>query len=178
MAKKYQLPNWNKKDSQGICFLGKVKLVDFLKTKIPAKPGKIVDTQGKVLGQHQGTAFYTIGQRHGLNVGGLNAPYYVVKKIKKTNTLVIGLDQAKELFAKKLSVSNLSWVNQAPKIPGNYQAKIRYRQPDQKVRIAAKTKKEIKAVFLEPQRAPALGQSVVFYQGQKVLGGGVIENIA
>jgi len=177
LAKKFRLPNWNKKDSQGICFLGKVKLTDFLKTKIPVKIGKIVDTQGKVLGQHQGTAFYTIGQRHGLNVGGLNAPYYVVKKIRKTNTLVVGLDRTKELFAKTLTVGSLSWVNQAPKIPGNYQAKIRYRQPDQKVRIAAKTKKEIKAVFPKPQRAAALGQSVVFYSGKKVLGGGIINKI-
>ncbi|MBN1779451.1 MAG: tRNA 2-thiouridine(34) synthase MnmA [Candidatus Buchananbacteria bacterium] len=178
LAKKFDLPNWQKKDSQGICFLGQVKLKDFLQSRIPVKKGNIVDKAGKVLGQHDGTAFYTIGQRHGLKIGGSDQPYYVVSKDEQTNTVVVskGNDNL-DLREGKLVAVDLSWVNEVPKLPLNCLAKIRYRQPDQKVQIQSFEKNKILATFDQPQRAITLGQSIVFYDKNRVLGGGVIDRV-
>ena len=176
LAKKYHLPNWDKKDSQGICFLGQVKLRDFLKTRIPVKQGNIVDTEGEIVGQHEGTAFYTIGQRQGLNIGGAGEPYYVVSKDAKTNTLVVSQKSTeKESAAETLLATEITWVGQPPKLPLSCSTKIRYRQPDQKVTIKLKNAKTLTVEFDQKQRAITPGQSVVFYQSQQVLGGGVIQ---
>lgn len=175
LAKKAGLANWDKKDSQGICFLGQVKLADFLKTRIPVKTGKIVNQAGTVLGQHEGTEFYTIGQRHGLKIGGAGLPYYVIAKDEQTNTLIVSQGgQNINLQANQLEASNQTWIGQAPKLPLTCQAKIRYRQADQKVTIEM-TNDKILATFKTPQRAVTPGQSIVFYQGKQVLGGAVVD---
>jgi len=177
LAKKYRLPNWDKKDSQGICFLGAVKLRDFLQTRIPIKWGNIVDTAGKIVGEHEGTAFYTIGQRQGLKIGGAGQPYYVVAKNHQTNTIIVSRADSEALLASTLEAGDLTWVHEMPKLPLRCHAKIRYRQPDQRVTVSRGGDGTLTVNFAKPQRAATVGQSVVFYRGKQVLGGGVVERV-
>ncbi|MBI4225377.1 MAG: tRNA 2-thiouridine(34) synthase MnmA [Candidatus Sungbacteria bacterium] len=186
MAKKIGLPNADKPDSQGICFIGEIDMAEFLKKYIPVKSGPVVTTAGKVVGEHEGLSFYTIGQRHGIEIGG-GIPYYVAEKNAKTNTLVVseGPYDAK-LFSNELEVIGANWISgKEPKLPLKCMARIRYRQPLQKAQItkhaARNTKKETMSRdmfyavrFEEPQRAVTPGQSVVFYLGDEMLGGGII----
>jgi tRNA-specific 2-thiouridylase len=185
LAKKWDLPVKDKPDSQGICFIGKVNIKDFLKRYIKSKPGKIKTTDGKIIGEHKGLEIYTIGQRRGIKIGG-GIPYFVIKKDFKKNELIVGKGRKnKALFRKELIVANLSWISgKMPKLPLKCQAKIRYRQPDQECivknnaenEIAGKSEKEIiKVIFEEKQRAITAGQSVVFYSNDEMLGGGIIQ---
>ena len=178
LALKFALPTAQKKDSQGLCFMGKIDLPKFLKKYIPVTPGKILTTQGQVIGEHQGLSFHTIGQRHGLGVGG-GTPYYVAKKDFKINTLIVAEGpKDKQLFSQELAAKNLNWIlDQKPNFPLKCQARIRYRQPLQKCQIDFKNRKSkyLKVVFNQPQWAVASGQSIVFYQKDQVLGGGVIK---
>lgn len=178
LAKKFHLPTAEKKDSQGICFIGEIDLRAFLKKYIPEKPGAVVTTNGEVIGEHDGLYYYTIGQRHGIGIGG-GTPYYVAKKDVKTSTLVVaeGSDDS-ELFAKELTVTDIHWiVNEAPDLPLHCEARIRYRQPLESCQVQSvkENHKFIRVIFTKPQRAVASGQSVVFYSGDEVLGGGIIE---
>src|SRR5581483_11213449 len=117
LAKKFKLPNAEKKDSQGICFIGKIDVREFLKVHMKAKVGEIVTTTGQSVGQHMGLPFYTIGQRQGIGLGG-TGPYYVVNKNLKKNTLVVTNNKDdKELWKQGFKVSDLSWVDKAPKFP-------------------------------------------------------------
>ena len=178
LAKKFKLPNAEKKDSQGICFLGKVKLRDFLKTRIPVQVGKIVDAGGKILGEHEGTAFYTIGQRHGLKIGGAGEPYYVVAKDTATNTVVVSNGHAMNDFSvTHIKIGQISWVDKIPRFPLHVKVKIRYRQPDQAAELRLDSTGRLSVNFRVPQRAATPGQSAVFYQGTQLLGGGVIDQI-
>ena len=174
LAKKFKLPNADKKDSQGICFLGQVKLKDFLQSRIPVRAGKIIDPTGKQLGTHEGTSFYTIGQRRGLRIGGAGEPYYVVSKDKKTNTLVVDREASEELSATKLTAVEPTWIDQPPQLPLTGTAKIRYRQPDQTATVAAQPNGTLLVTFAAPQKAISPGQSVVFYTDTQVLGGAII----
>jgi len=169
----------NKKDSTGICFIGERKFKDFLAKYLPAKPGQIVDENGKVLGKHDGLMYYTIGQRQGLGIGGKNdgngQAWFVLKKDLTKNELIIGQGADHPLLlASSLLVQNIHWINSPPKAAQILTAKIRYRQNDQ---ICSITKLEsgFKVDFANPQRAITPGQSIVFYQQQECLGGGVIE---
>ncbi|MEK7172762.1 MAG: tRNA 2-thiouridine(34) synthase MnmA [Patescibacteria group bacterium] len=176
LAKKFKLPNADKKDSQGICFIGEINLREFLQKYIKSKPGKIITTGGKIVGDHIGLQFYTIGQRHGINVGG-GIPFYVVKKDFKTNKLIVAEGPYdKKLFSKKLIATDINWISGTrPKFPLKCLARIRYRQPLQKCVIKLQlTTHMLQAVFATPQRAVTEGQSIVFYRGQEMLGGGVI----
>jgi tRNA-uridine 2-sulfurtransferase len=174
MAKKAGLPVYDKKDSQGICFIGKVKFKDFIRQFIKAKPGPIKNISGEIIGRHDGLAFYTIGQRHGLGIGG-GTPYFVASKNKKTNSLVVSQGSSeKSLFSSQLTAKNFSWIaGYQAKLPLNCQARIRYRQPLQACRINNKTY-DLRITFKKPQRAVTPGQFVVAYKGQAMLGGGVI----
>lgn len=173
LAREKGLVTHNKKDSQGICFIGEVNIEEFLKTRIKEKHGKIVTKVGKIIGTHQGLCFYTIGQRKGIKIGG-GIPYYVVGKNLKNNTLIVAMGSRNpELYKKWVTISELTWVISPPKLPLDCGAKIRYRQPDQKATVDIINKK-IKVTFKEPQRAVTPGQSVVFYRGTELLGGGVI----
>lgn len=170
------LPTSEKKDSQGICFIGKVDLGDFLKDAIPQAPGPIETTAGEVLGTHHGIAPYTIGQRHGLGIGG-GTPYFVVAKDMQRNALIVadGADHP-ALFRKTLVAGELSWVSGAEEaLPFHAEARIRYRQPLQRCEAVPGPEPETLTVTFDvAQRAIAPGQFVVFYRGDEVLGGGVI----
>lgn len=169
LAKKLKLATADKKDSQGICFVGKVGIKEFLLNELgPQKPGPIVDQKGQEIGQHDGAIFYTTGQRHGLNVGG-GLPYYVTKKNMKNNTVYVttNLDD-KDLWTKQVTLTDLHWINQK-RTSGQYHVRLRYRGP-----LVACQLKNNKILLDEEQRGIAAGQSAVIYDGERVLGGGII----
>lgn len=168
-AKKRGLPTAGKKDSQGICFVGKVGIKEFLSQYVKTKPGPIVDSSGKEIGEHDGATFYTIGQRHGLNVGG-GLPYYVTKKNMKINTVFVTTDLSdKNLWSKEINLTDLHWINNAPASGKKYKVRLRYRGP-----LVGCSIKEDKLVLDEEQRAISAGQSAVIYYEDQVLGGGII----
>lgn len=173
LARKFKLPNAEKKDSQGICFIGKVKMADFLRKYIKDRPGKIVTTDGRIVGKHNGMHGYTIGQRHGIGLAG--GPYWVLEKRIKDNVLAVARNE-KDLYKKEVIVENVNWLSRIePKMPLRLRAAIRYRQ---KPEVAVLTKtinaNRYTLKFLQHQRAIASGQSAVFYRGQELLGGGII----
>ncbi|MBU0646618.1 tRNA 2-thiouridine(34) synthase MnmA [Patescibacteria group bacterium] len=172
-AKELDLPTADKKDSTGICFIGEIDVNEFLKTRIPENLGRIITTSGEVVGEHKGLTFYTIGQRQGLNIGGTGIPYYVVEKRPDTNELVVGSESHPALFRQELTATDLNWFNQ-PETPFNCQARIRYRQPLQACVIES-IADTAKVKFKDSQRAVTAGQSIVFYDGEEMIGGGIIE---
>lgn len=170
LATVFGLATADKKDSQGICFVGKVGIKEFLLHELgPQSRGPIIDRQGREIGKHDGAIFYTIGQRHGLDVGG-GLPYYVSRKDIKTNTIYVttNLDDA-NLWTKDVELQDLHWINSAPEAGKTYQARMRYRGP-----LIDSTFIEDKIVLAEPQRGLAAGQSAVLYDGDLVVGGGII----
>ena len=177
LAKKFKLPNAEKKDSQGICFIGKINVTEFLKAHVKAKVGQIVSTQGQVLGRHDGLPYYTIGQREGMNLGG-NGPFYVISKNFKANKLIVTNDkQDPKLWKKIFTVSDLSWTNNPPKFPLTTGVTIRYHHPDYSARVKRLSNNKLQVIFKEPQRAITEGQAAVFYAGDELLGGGIIESV-
>ena len=171
LAKNLKLPLLNIPESQEICFVGK-GINDFLKKYLKAKPGIIVDEKGEDLGLHQGLCFYTIGQRKGIGLSG--GPYYVIGKNIKNNVLAVSRNK-KDLEKKELIAEEVNWVSGGkPKLPLKIKAKTRSRQKEFLATIKPFGKK-IKVIFDKPQRAITSGQSVVFYSGQELLGGGIIE---
>ena len=174
------LPNFAKKDSTGICFIGERKFKAFLGRYLPAQPGHIVSTAGEVLGRHQGLMFHTIGQRQGLGIGGTRdssgEPWYVVGKNLTANELVVA--QGKNhpaLFRSGLAATDLHWIaGSPPALPLACCARIRYRQRDQACEILARDNDSCTVRFATAQRAVTPGQAVVFYQGDLCLGGGTI----
>lgn len=168
LAKKYKLPNAEKKDSQGICFLGQVSLPEFLGEFIPNRKGAIVNVAGEKIGEHQGAYYYTIGQRRGLGVGGSPVPLYVSDKNVKKNTITVAPEGDETLLRKKVVLSDASFTGAKPS--GRLLVRIRYRQPLFKARMTGNT-----LVFDKPEKFVAPGQSAVLYDGKgKMLGGGVI----
>ncbi len=171
-----------KKDSTGICFIGERPFRDFLARYLPAKPGPLITPEGTSVGSHDGIMYYTLGQRHGLRLGGRRGesgtPWYVVAKDALTNTLVVARDHDHPwLYSTTLVAGQLSWVaGVSPMLPLTCHAKVRYRQEDQACVVTALGDDDtVLVTFTVPQRAIAPGQSVVFYQGEECLGGGVIE---
>lgn len=176
LAGKFGLPNAEKKDSQGICFVGNINLKEFLKQRIPEKTGIIVDTSGREIGRHKGIWYYTIGQRKGIGIGGIG-PLYVVKKDTQKNVLVVTRGSGNnQLYQKELCMKDIHWIGHIPSLPIACCAKIRYRSSDQKCRVEKINNRYIIS-FYKPQYAPAAGQAVVFYKRDQVLGGGIIETI-
>ncbi len=173
IAKKAGLHVSEKKDSQGICFIGKVKFSDFIREFIPPAPGRIIDTKGNVIGRHDGVAYYTIGQRHGLHIGG-GVPYYVVKKNKRTKTVVVARGHRHPaLYHQQLQVRHMHWIGDSPKGSFRAKARIRYRQPLQTCAVRGGIN-HYQLTFTQRQRAITLGQFVVLYRGTRMLGGGAI----
>ncbi len=172
VARKKGLPNWDRKDSVGICFIGQRKFKAFLQTYLGAQPGEIVDPAGRVVGRHEGLMYHTIGQRQGLGIGGPGEPWFVVDKDVANRRLIAAQGRDHPLlFAPALTYSGLTTVSGEPLPDGlRCRAKIRYRQADQDCVVHAG-----KVVFDQPQRAIAPKQSVVFYDGDACLGGAVIE---
>ena len=175
LAKKVGLPNANKKDSQGICFLGKISINKFLREYIDDKPGPIVNPDGKVLGQHKGLHHFTIGQRKGIGVPSNtdNENYVVVAKDFDTNELVIAFESptAPGLFTSEVRLQNLTFVNKTPG-NGSLLAKPRYRDPSQEITFTQNPNGYADVVFKDPQRALAKGQLLGLYDGERLLGGG------
>jgi tRNA-specific 2-thiouridylase len=170
LAKKLGLATADKPDSQGICFVGKVGIKDFLLHELGSQPaGPIIDQVGREIGQHDGALFYTIGQRHGLDVGG-GLPYYVSRKDMTTNTVYVttNLDDA-DLWTKDIILQDLHWINAAPEPGKTYQARLRYRGP-----LVACTINGNQLSLQEEQRGLAAGQSAVLYDAGRIVGGGIL----
>jgi tRNA-specific 2-thiouridylase len=186
IAEQLGLANYSKKDSTGICFIGERNFKDFLKRYLPANPGDMRNPEGELIGKHDGLMYYTLGQRQGLGIGGRQdgsgEPWFVVDKDLASNTLIVaqGHDHTR-LFSRRLIAKNLNWICQPPQnFPFSCAAKTRYRQSDQACEIVRMNDGDDDAscevVFAAPQRAVTPGQSVVFYQGEECLGGGIIDS--
>ena len=189
LAKKIGLPNADKKESMGLCFVGKIRLKDFLEQKLKPKPGNIVDQNNKILGKHQGLYNYTIGQRQGIKVGG-GGPYYVVRKDLKKNILyVTNNPNDKKLETKEIEIHSVNWISEQWKMKyekWNRASKTihvsssmlhgRYRHQGELIPLTIKktSKDHYQVIFSKPQKAVASGQSLVLYKGKECVGGGVI----
>jgi len=181
IAKKDDLLTAEKKDSQGLCFVGMVEMKDFLKRFLPEEKGDILDEEGKVIGEHDGAHYFTIGQRHGFLVTEKtpeDKPYFVVSKDVVKNTIIVSQKlQKKDSFDRKeIIIKNISWISgENPNFDKKYQARIRYRQILQTCKIdSTPSTDNLKVIFDEPQKAVSEGQSLVIYDGEECLGGGVI----
>ena len=181
MAGKACLPVHDKKDSTGICFIGERNFRDFLGEYLPPSPGEIRTPEGQLIGEHAGLMYYTLGQRQGLGIGGLRGfsddPWYVLHKDQVANVLYAGQGHDHPwLFAGRLRAGQLSWVSgAAPGKGAKLTAKVRYRQTDQDCVAVEISDDELVLEFDRPQRAVTAGQSVVLYDGENCLGGGVID---
>lgn len=177
LAEKFNLPTATKPDSQGICFIGKINVREFLQENIKAQPGEIVDTQGNVLGQHEGTVFYTLGQRTGLDVKDGHGPYYVVGKKMKENQVIVSTNKDDALLCRRtFTITDLSqtrpqaWPTQAD-------VAIRYRQTACPASVQVLDDQTLQITFEQAQRAITPGQLAVIYQGEELIGSGVIDQI-
>ena len=174
---------YDKKDSTGICFIGERNFAEFLSRYLQAEPGEIRTPEGQLLGEHAGLVFHTLGQRQGLGIGGVrgfpDAPWYVLHKDLASNILYVAQGHDHPwLMSTSLQAGQLAWVSGEAPAPGStYTAKVRYRQPDQRVRLVGIEAGCMKLEFERPQRAVTPGQSVVLYDGNVCLGGGVIETM-
>jgi len=175
IAEQIQLPNAKKPDSQGICFVGEIDVNAFIEAFVGENRGDIINPEGQVLGQHRGLYFYTIGQRKGLGIGG-GIPYFVKAKDLEYNQLIVakGVDPL-DLYKSEVMISELSWTSQCPNLPQQFRAKIRYRSQDVECLVKPIADENILAVkFTEPQRAITQGQFLVLYQGDELIGSGVM----
>lgn len=168
-----------KKDSTGICFIGERNFRNFLQTYIPAKKGKIMTYDGKVIGEHLGLMYYTIGQRRGLNIGGQKGDdgsrWFVIEKDIPNNVLYVAHGSEDKLYSKGLIMNSANWIPRMPdKKDFKCTGKFRYRQPEQNCTVHIRDNC-IEVEFEEKQRAITEGQFAVFYDGDKCIGGGVIE---
>ncbi len=184
LAKAHGIPTWAKKDSTGICFIGERPFRDFLARYLARTPGPIVNRDGDTIGRHDGLAYYTIGQRQGLGVGGRKGgeglPWFVAAKDFDRNALVVvqGRDHP-ALYRRTVHVSSMHWIAGAPPSPSalaTLGAKTRYRMADARCSIGLSPDGALRATFAVPQWAPTPGQYLVLYDGEACLGGGVIEH--
>jgi len=185
LAHHHGLRNFNKKDSTGICFIGERPFREFLQTYLPANPGRMVTPEGVELGQHHGLMYYTLGQRQGLGVGGRrgagDAPWYVAAKDVAKNELIVVQGEHPLLYSNALEASDTHWINGTPAAlaAGRHlacRAKVRYRQSDQDCSVTVHGDR-LAVAFRDAQRAVAPGQYVVFYEGDRCLGGAVIDRV-
>ena len=190
LARRFHLPTAEREESMGICFVGEVPMKEFLQTQITQKKGKITLTDGTIVGEHDGLAFYTIGQRHfGRQKAefkmqnGDTKPLYVIDKRMKSNELVVGYEDDPALYREEVVVRQVNWIcGQPPKFPLQCRVRLRHRQRLQTsaIRLLTSTKSwsprsEVRIAFKMPQRAVTPGQFAVFYKNKECLGGGVIK---
>ena len=181
IAEKAGFTNYSKKDSTGICFIGERKFKEFLSRYLPSQPGEIRTPEGELIGRHDGLMYHTLGQRQGLGIGGLKngngEAWYVLEKDLENNILLVGQGHDHPmLFRKKLTASQLNWISEQPKdFPFTCMAKTRYRQQEQACTIMRLENDICEVEFKESQRAITPGQSIVFYNEDECLGGGVIQ---
>ncbi len=183
LARDAGLATHDKKDSTGICFIGERPFREFLAGFLPARPGIIRSADGQELGRHDGLMFYTLGQRQGLGIGGRrdagDAPWYVAAKDLGTNELVVVQGDHPLLYSRELLTGPPSWIGTPPRFRDGMRctARVRYRQEDQGCRVTAAGDGRLQVVFDSRQRAVAPGQYAVFYDGERCLGGAVIERV-
>lgn len=179
LAAKANLATASKKDSTGICFIGERNFKEFLSGYLPAQKGNMETFDGKVVGHHDGLMYYTIGQRHGLGIGGNGDPWFVIGKDIERNVLYVGQGFHHEmLYSDSIIADNISWVSKDLTLNTfECTAKFRYRQKDNKVTVELLEDSKVKVTFHEPIRAVTPGQAVVFYQGEECLGGGTIDKV-
>lgn len=179
LAKKFDLPVADKKDSQGLCFMGDIDVKDFLKHYIKEKKGEVLNEKNEVIGEHEGVTFYTIGERHGFKISKKtpdDTPHYVVRKDIDRNILVVSDKKSSgEIMRQEVLIKDVNW-NQgiSPDLSKKLEARIRYRQELQKCSIERLDDGTYKVTFEQTQPAPSAGQSVVFYSKNICLGGGTI----
>lgn len=172
LAKKNNLFTDDIKESQEICFAPVIN--EFLKEKIGTKQGKIIDINGRILGEHQGFHFYTIGQRKGLNLP--NGPFFIVDKNIKNNSIIVSRDE-NNLYSSGMILKNVNWISgNSPKLPLKIKARIRYGQKLFGVEIISEESGEYRVAFNNSQKAVTPGQSAVFYKNNELIGGGIIKN--
>lgn len=181
IAEENSLATAKKKDSTGICFIGERNFRKFLQTYLPASPGKILDVSGKEVGEHMGLMYYTIGQRRGLGLGGVQGEegrWFVLRKDLEHNVLYVSHGDESPLYSASCEVSSF---NPIPALPAEKEftcnAKFRYRQDEQEVFVRVKSPSELHIEFKEPQRAVTEGQFAVLYKDDLCLGGGVIDSV-
>ena len=181
LARQAGIPVAEKKDSTGICFIGERPFREFLQRYLPTRPGDMVTPEGQVMGRHQGLMYHTLGQRKGLGIGGVKGaedgvPWFVAGKNLERNELVVvqGHDHPL-LLSRQLRAADLSWVGEPPRAGGRYTAKTRYRQQDAGCVVEAVEQDRLVLRFDDAQWAVTPGQSVVVYEGDVCLGGGIIQ---
>ena len=171
------LPVAKKKDSTGICFIGERHFKPFLSQYLPAQPGDMVTVDGEVVGRHDGLMYYTLGQRRGLGIGGHGdgRSYFVVEKDLQNNRLIVAQGEDHPLlYSRAARIEQLTWIDEPAKTQQKYGVKTRYRQPDQRATLREMDENGAIVEFAEAQRAVTPGQSLVIYQGDVCLGGGII----
>jgi len=175
VARAAGLGNWARRDSMGICFIGKRNFADFISAYLPSQPGDMVDDEGNTVGRHNGLAFYTIGQRQGLKLSG--GPWYVAAKDAKRNTLcVVCGDDHPLLWRRRVEIEKTHWISESPPPPQRvYESRLRHGQRPASCVLTRVDNTGAEIVFAEPQWAPAPGQYVVVYDGNVCLGGGEIQ---
>ena len=180
IAVREHLSTAKKKDSTGICFIGERNFRKFLQEYLPAQPGKIVTLGGEVVGEHIGLMYYTLGQRKGLDLGGRHGEdgrWFVVKKDLKNNILYVSHGDESPLYSRSCRVKNLNWIGYIPERTVFCNAKFRYRQSEQGVKVTLEENGCALVEFEKPQRAVTEGQYAVFYDAAACLGGGVIDEV-
>jgi len=177
IADKIGLPNSKKPDSQGICFIGQVNIKDFLSSQIDFHKGNVIDTEGNIVGKHDGVEFYTVGQRHGLSIPN-RLPYYVTDKDLKKNIVFVSLgDENENLYSNKAETGEIVWVDERERDGFVGEAVIRYHHKPVGVELKKNTTSNRYSVkFDVAQRAVTVGQAIVLYFGDELVGGGFIEN--
>src|SRR5690625_1107560 len=177
IAVEHGLATAKKKDSTGICFIGERNFKEFLSEYLPAQPGKMQTLAGEVKGMHDGLMYYTIGQRHGLGIGGQGEPWFVVGKNVEDNILYVEQgDSNPYLYSDALIATDVNWLNEVNQT-FTCTAKFRYRQKDSPVNVTLIENGKVRVYFHHKERAVTPGQAVVFYQDEVCLGGGIIEEI-
>lgn len=176
LAKKFDLPNANKKDSQGLCFIGKIDIKDFLSKYIESKKGNVLNHRGEIIGEHDGAFFYTIGERHGFNISEKtpnDLPYYVISKDINKNTITVANKNTEGNLPNgitEIKLKNINWNSGEELIDKKLMARSRYREKLQEISF----KNSDTVIFANPQYTISSGQSLVFYDGEICLGGGII----
>jgi tRNA-uridine 2-sulfurtransferase len=175
LAKKFGLVTADKKDSMGICFVGKVGIKEFLRKYLKAGPGSIINQHGEIIGRHDGAIFYTIGQRHGLEVGG-GLPYYVTGKDMKKNELYVSSDlQDEKLWSREIKLVSAHWIDGQPETGQKLSVRTRHRAKLIPIKLLNKLSNSGWIAELDEEvRALTPGQSAVFYSGNECLGGGIV----
>lgn len=178
VARKMRLPNAEKKDSQGLCFMGKVDVKEFLKHYIQTEPGKVLNEKGEEIGHHPGALLFTIGERHGFTITRktpVDSAYYVISKKTADNVIVVSQRNMETGTAQtRCKISNVSWVNEAPTISESVEVRTRYREKLQPAVIEAISSDTAAVVFTATQNTLTPGQSLVMYKSGACLGGGII----